>query len=143
MTACCLVFLASCQQPHVGAVASSFAQASGDVEMDVKSKIARILTDKGVNTKSEIGTTMLHYAASHNRIETLNFLVSQDKIDLNSVTDTKYTPLHTAAMRCSGQAAAILLDQTDTDPDLTDVKGATAYEIAESNKCGNSDAFKR
>lgn len=134
--------------------ASSKDQTAGDIAMDsdakqlppsIRARLAKIIADKGVNTKmEENGATMLHYAVANGEIETIKLLMEQKGIDLNPITITKkHSPLHVAAIECEGSAASTLLDHTDTDATLQNVDEKTAYEIALDKECANPDAYKR
>lgn len=110
----------------------------------LKAKLVSILATKGVNTKSDTGATLLHYAAYNNSITTIDFLLNQPGIAINPVTSkNKSTPLHAAALGCYPTAASKLLAHADTDDSLLNSDGQTAYQLASSLGCTNPAAFKR
>ena len=147
--ACLIYIFAACERSHIAHVVtkeqtSETVVEKPDIELSLTDKLAAILAVKGVNTTSEIGATMLHYAAFRDETETLELLISQSSIDLNPITnEKKNSPLHVAALACADKGAAILLAQTETNDKLENSDGQTAYQVAISKGCDNPDAFKR
>ena len=80
--------------------------------------------------------TYMHLAAAYGSITCIQYF--KDKIDINSQTDDKWTPLHCAAANAHNKAIEVLLDY-GADPNLTTSLNQTAMHLAAKN--GSSDVI--
>ncbi len=75
-----------------------------------------------------LSCTQLHVAAANGYMEVLDFLFSQEGLDLNIADNEGWTPFHAAV--CWGQKEAMkMLAQKGVDMDAKDLHGDTAYGI--------------
>ena len=76
-----------------------------------KAAIKKILQSNkiGINDRDKLGYTMLHYAACHNHLDLIKYLVSKGA-NVNSLDFADWSPLHLAAIAENYKACKLLLD---------------------------------
>ena len=84
---------------------------------------------KDLLVKDSVHNTALHWAASHNRLHLVKYLVEDHKADVNIKNKSLATPLHFAAASGSNQVVKYLI-QNRAKIDERDEKGDTPLQIA-------------
>lgn len=76
----------------------------------------------------------LHFAAEHNQVDVLNFMLRNGSCDINRTDDDGRTPLHYASIHGCVEAAKLLVEDQRCDINLIDLaSGYSALHFATNN----------
>ena len=97
--------------------------------------VMRFLSIKSLDPNVILDSTLLFKACSQNEIEAVEFMLKLDKIDVNQYQpSTYYTPLIVAINESNTKIAELLIQQPQTDINLTSYNGESALLFAVKNK---------
>lgn len=96
-----------------------------------------------INVHDKLGYTMLHYAAAHNQIDIMKYLLDK-KADVNQLDFGRWSALHLAAIADHYKACKLLVEH-GVNVECLNEKGELAVELTEDPKIKKllSDAVKK
>ena len=80
-----------------------------------------------IDHKYQFGFTLLHYAAKENRVEVIEYLVTNG-CNINAVDDDEQTPLHKSAMFGHRQSVQLLINK-GANANIVDINGNTPLHV--------------
>ena len=96
-------------------------------------ELCRLLCERGdvdVDKGNKyIGNTAIHEAASNGRMECMRILLDVGKADIDALSLYLWTALHSAALHCNLEAAALLIER-GAKVNLVDRYGGTPLDLA-------------
>ena len=92
------------------------------------SELIKIINPSLLDHKYQFGFTLLHYAAKENRVEVIEYLVSNG-YDVNAADDDEQTPLHKSAMFGHTKSVKLLIDK-GANVNMVDINGNTPLHVA-------------
>ncbi|KAL7792023.1 ankyrin repeat-containing domain protein [Trichoderma ceciliae] len=101
------------------------AAMSGDENL-----VQKLLNDENVNFRDKNCRTPLYHAAEHGRKNIVEFLLAQDKINVNEGGPDGFTPLSVAALNGNRDVVELIISRNDVDLNPTDTSGSTPLSWA-------------